>query len=152
MGATSGIGVMLFMLAAGFNAMFWFALSDTTGVWGGCNGPIGACGTISCIAGTYRVEMYVFMQVTLTLIPLLIVQQVGQTLLQSSDDVCSLQRWCARLVITCMVLVPLTGMFPAKYETDGVPAFLRSRCRRCCASRRHVWCRCQALRAKYGAQ
>lgn len=116
--ATTGLGVLLFMLSVGFNAAFYFVITDTTGVTGTCRGPLGACGTISCIAGTYLVEVYIFMQVTLTLIPLLIVQQIGLTIMENQGDPWSLQRWVARIVIASLILVPLTGIFPARYETD----------------------------------
>ena len=82
---TTGIGVLIFIVSVGFNCTFYLLLSaaDEDGDFG-CAGPLGACGTISCIAGTYLFQVYVFMHVTLTLIPLLVVRYIFQCVLALS--------------------------------------------------------------------
>lgn len=110
--ASSGLGVILFVLSAGFHGGFYILAIST-----GCSGPIGGCGTISCTAGTYLPEVYVFMQLNLTLIPVLYVREVWQAL-KHDEPFCTTQRWLARILIYGMVVVTLTGVFPARYATD----------------------------------
>lgn len=114
----TGLCVMLFILELGFCVTYVIFLKYLPG---GCSGPMGGCGTISCVSGTYVKEGYVFMQMTLTVTPLLVFVaahriHADQRSLQDGRD------W-VRSVATCllqcgMICCTLTGVFPDKHTID----------------------------------
>jgi len=137
---SSGLGVILFVLAAGFYFGFYVIIHDSTEP---CVGPLGGCGTISCTAGTYLPEVYVFMQLTLTLIPLLFVRQLWRTMMDTSplireqckkdndpqmlsssslkliaQNMTPFQRFIVPAMIYGITATTLTGLFPARYAKN----------------------------------
>lgn len=111
---SSGLNVLLFIWMCGFNVVFFVSIS---GYGYGCSGPLGACGSISCVAGTYETRLYVFMQVLLTLIPLLIVREV-HAIFASHTSPTRLLRTCKYLITCSMLLTTMTGIFPEVHDTD----------------------------------
>ena len=137
---SSGLGVIIFVLAAGFYFGFYVIIHDSTEP---CVGPLGGCGTISCTAGTYLPEVYVFMQLTLTLIPLLFVRQLWRTMMDTSplireqckkdndpqmlsssslkliaQNMTPFQRFIVPAMIYGITATTLTGLFPARYAKN----------------------------------
>jgi hypothetical protein len=111
---SSGLNVLLFILMCGFNVVFFVSIS---GYGESCSGPLGACGSISCVAGTYDTRLYVFMQVLLTLIPLLTVREV-HAIFASHTSPTRLLRACKFLITCSMLLTTMTGIFPELHVTD----------------------------------
>ena len=126
----NGMLAVMVALVTGFLGIFFAVLTDVdedTHI-GPCEWGIGGCSTISCIAGTYKPQVYTYMMVMLVLSAVL-----GVTLLEASraatdadaavDDVESkkVRRW-QQIVITVaqifMSLIVLTGIFPAEYATN----------------------------------
>jgi len=112
----TGIFVLLFILSFGFCGIF-FNNIIRHGLVSPCNGPVGGCPTISCVAGTYAVEVYVFMQITLTLIPVLVVRQASEIVANHASPTFFL-KVCKYIFYISMLSTTLTGIYPARYRTD----------------------------------
>jgi len=116
----TGLGVMLFILKTGFCVTYVVYLIYLPG---GCSGPMGGCGTISCVSGTYVKEGYVFMQLTLTATPLLGVMATHRIYVdqRSMEDGRDLVRHIATFLFQCgMISCTLTALFPDKMTIDPV--------------------------------
>ena len=125
----NGMLAVMVALVAGFLGIFFAVLTDVdedTHI-GPCEWGVGGCSTISCIAGTYKPQVYTYMMVMLVLSAVL-----GVTLLEHSraatdadtavdDESKKVRRW-QQIVITVaqifMSLIVLTGIFPAEYATN----------------------------------
>merc|ERR1719473_714054 len=61
------------------------------------------------------------MMLTLTLVPLLFVREVFE-IIDPKAGYWTLERWASRIMIAGLVVVTLTGMFPARYDKDPLSA------------------------------
>jgi hypothetical protein len=80
-----------------------------------CDGPLGACSTISCVCGNILEQGYVFMFVSLVLTSIILVQRISAMPHQQLNH----HRVNKPLLIIGALLLTLTGIFPERYGANG---------------------------------
>lgn len=84
-----------------------------------CNTPLGGCGTISCVAGSYNPEGYVLLLLLITLICFVVVKEAANIEVAQHNRGFAHKHSRTRVFMTsaaCLLL--LTGIFPERYAND----------------------------------